>query len=138
MIHVNLPQGDYVVLVEINREVLLCHSLEEADQAERDRYELVGRMSERLPSEVIGPSIADFVRFSTGFIGDAVTWNEAEEAFFCQQFETFDGSPLGEDLTGIDAKRWRAVLVRYYSYVTIGKIIPFEVSEESDGTMPFF
>ena len=138
MIHVNLPQGDYVVLVEINREVLLCHSLEAADQAERDRYELVGRMSERLPSEVIGPSIADFVRFSTGFIGDAVTWNEAEEAFFCQQFETFDGSPLGEDLTGIDAKRWRAVLVRYYSYVTIGKIIPFEVSEESDGTMPFF
>ncbi len=37
MIHVNLPSGDYVVLVEINREVLLCHSIEEAEQAQRDR-----------------------------------------------------------------------------------------------------
>ncbi|WP_214850260.1 hypothetical protein [Exiguobacterium sp. s193] len=137
MIHVNVPSGDYIVLVEINREVLLCQTLEEADHAERDRYELVGRMSERLPAEVIGPSIADFVRFSTGFIGEAVTWNADEEAFFCQQFETFDGSPLGEDLTGIDATRWRAVLARYYSYVTIGKIIPFEVSDESEGTVPF-
>lgn len=137
MIHVNVPSGDYIVLVEINREVLLCQTLEDADQAQRDRYELVGRMSERLPAEVIGPSIADFVRFSTGFIGESVIWNDDEEAFFCQQFETFDGSPLGEDLTGIDAARWRAVLARYYAYVTIGKITSFEVSEESGGTVPF-
>jgi len=137
MVHVNLPTGDYVVLVEINKEVLLCQTLDEAVKAPWERYELVGRMSERLPAEVIGPSIADFVRFATGFIGEAVVWDPDEEAFFCQQFETFDGSPLGEDLEGIDATRWRAVLARYYSYVTIGRIIPFQVSGESEGTVPF-
>lgn len=78
----SIEPGDYVVLIEINKEVLKCTSLDQADYIDRDRYELVGRMSERLPAEVIVPSIIDYIRFGSGYIGDNIVWNEETESFF--------------------------------------------------------
>ena len=123
----SIEPGDYVVLIEINKEVLKCASLEEADQADRLRYELVGRMSERLPAEVIVPSIIDYIRFGSGYIGDRIVWNAETESFFCQQFETIDGSPLGEDLEGFRPDPSRVELARYYTYLTIGRIVEFDM-----------
>ena len=123
----SIESGDYVVLIEINKEVLKCASLEEADQAERLRYELVGRMSERLPAEVIVPSIIDYIRFGSGYIGDRIVWDAETESFFCQQFETIDGSPLGEDLEGFRPDPSRVELARYYTYLTIGRIVEFDM-----------
>ncbi|WP_024371949.1 hypothetical protein [Exiguobacterium sp. ZOR0005] len=123
----SIESGDYIVLIEINKEVLKCTSLEEAVFAERDRYELVGRMSERLPAEVIVPSVIDYIRFGSGYIGDTIVWNNETESFFCQQFETIDGSPLGEDLDGFTPDPYRIELARYYTYLTIGKIVDFEM-----------
>lgn len=128
----SIESGDYVVLIEINKEVLKCTSLEQADYAERDRYELVGRMSERLPAEVIVPSIIDYIRFGSGYIGDNIVWNKETESFFCQQFETIDGSPLGEDLDGFTPDPYRTELARYYTYLTIGKIIDFEMEHPNE------
>lgn len=124
-----IESGDYVVLIEINKEVLKCASLEDANQAERIRYELVGRMSERLPAEVIVPSIIDYIRFGSGYIGDRIVWDTETESFFCQQFETIDGSPLGEDLEGWTPDPNRVELARYYTYLTIGKIVEFEMEQ---------
>ncbi len=123
----SIEPGDYVVLIEINKEVLKCASLEEADQADRLRYELVGRMSERLPAEVIVPSIIDYIRFGSGYIGDRIVWDDETESFFCQQFETIDGSPLGEDLEGFRPDPSRVELARYYTYLTIGRIVEFDM-----------
>lgn len=128
----SIESGDYVVLIEINKEVLKCTSLDQAASAERDRYELVGRMSERLPSEVIIPSVIDYIRFGSGYIGDNITWNTETESFFCQQFETIEGSPLGEDLEGLSPDPYRIELARYYTYVTIGKIIDFEMQNPEE------
>ena len=123
----SIEPGDYVVLIEINKEVLICASLEEANQADRLRYELVGRMSERLPAEVIVPSIIDYIRFGSGYIGDRIVWDAETESFFCQQFETIDGSPLGEDLEGFRPDPSRVELARYYTYLTIGRIVEFDM-----------
>ncbi|WP_215145943.1 hypothetical protein [Exiguobacterium qingdaonense] len=123
----SIEPGDYVVLIEINKEVLKCASLDEAEQAERLRYELVGRMSERLPAEVVVPSVIDYIRFGSGYIGDQIVWDAETESFFCQQFETIDGSPLGEDLEGFRPDPNRVELARYYTYLTIGRIIEFEM-----------
>lgn len=78
----SIEPGDYVVLIEINKEVLKCASLEEVDQADRLRYELVGRMSERLPAEVIIPAIIDYIRFGSGYIGNRIVWDDETESFF--------------------------------------------------------
>ena len=123
----SIEPGDYVVLIEINKEVLKCASLEEVDQADRLRYELVGRMSERLPAEVIIPAIIDYIRFGSGYIGDRIVWDDETESFFCQQFETIDGSPLGEDLEGFRPDPSRVELARYYTYLTIGRIVEFDM-----------
>lgn len=123
----SIEPGDYVVLIEINKEVLKCASLEEADQADRLRYELVGRMSERLSAEVIVPSIIDYIRFGSGYVGDRIVWDAETESFFCQQFETIDGSPLGEDLEGFRPDPSRVELARYYTYLTIGRIVEFDM-----------
>ncbi|WP_214883916.1 MULTISPECIES: hypothetical protein [unclassified Exiguobacterium] len=123
----SIEPGDYVVLIEINKEVLKCSSFEEVDQADRIRYELVSRMSERLPAEVIVPSIIDYIRFGSGYIGDYIIWDAETESFFCQQFETIDGSPLGEDLEGFRPDPSRVELARYYTYLTIGRIIEFDM-----------
>lgn len=123
----SIEPGDYVVLIEINKEVLKCASLEEANQADRLRYELVGRMSERLPAEVIIPAIIDYIRFGSGYIGDRIVWDDETESFFCQQFETIDGSPLGEELEGFRPDPSRVELARYYTYLTIGRIVEFDM-----------
>lgn len=123
----SIEPGDYVVLIKINKEVLKCASLEEADQADRLRYELVGRMSERLPAEVIVPSLIDYIRFGSGYVGDRIVWDAETESFFCQQFETIDGSPLGEDLEGFRPDPSRVELSRYYTYLTIGRIVEFDM-----------
>ncbi|WP_396128050.1 hypothetical protein [Exiguobacterium mexicanum] len=77
----SIDPGDYVVLIEINKEVLKCTSLDQADYVDRDRYELVGRMSERLPAEVIVPSIIDYIRFGSGYIGDNIVWDKRRNRF---------------------------------------------------------
>ncbi|WP_214761427.1 hypothetical protein [Exiguobacterium sp. s146] len=128
----SIDPGDYVVLIEINKEVLKCTSLDQADYVDRDRYELVGRMSERLPAEVIVPSIIDYIRFGSGYIGDNIVWDKETESFFCQQFETIDGSPLGEDLNGFTPDPYRTELARYYTYLTIGKIVDYEMDEPDE------
>lgn len=128
----SIEPGDYVVLIEINKELLKCTSLEDAEQAERVRYELIGRMSERLPAEVIIPTIIDYIRFGSGYIGNRIVWDSETDSFFCQQFETIDGSPLGEDLEGLRPDPSRVELARYYTYLSIGKLIDFDIEHPDE------